>query len=297
MSVSTGRISCLILFAVISIIVSPQAVFSGQAATIDELVSMYDIKKCVECHEDKYEEWKTSSMGNSVSDPRVLKGMRTFIRLALDKEQGLGRKDLKICLDCHVPQIKNAAPELILHIGDLILTAVEDEDVSRRESATKDLSKLNINCFVCHNMKSLGFGKQTQEGVIYGPEDVGNPHEEIGFRTIKSEFMTTSGLCAQCHHCPPDVAWKECPTIYTSYIEDFISKGHKETCQDCHMDGDRRSHKFYGPNDLDFLKSSITLAVNARPTKYVDIYTNDKLRAVALEVKLTNHAGHEIPHG
>jgi len=259
---------------------------------------MYDIKLCAECHADKYEEWKTSSMGNSIADPRVLRGMRTFIRLAIDKEEALERRDLSICLNCHIPQIKDATTELVIHIGDLVLTAVEDADGAKRDAAIKELSKLNLNCLGCHNLKGAGFSSQPQEKTIYGPKDLEfSPHAGFGFRTVQSKLFTTSEFCAQCHHCPPDVPWKQCPTLYTSYVDDFIKKGRSETCQDCHMDGKKLSHKFLGPNNLDFLKSSVSLTVNARPTRYIDIFENKKMPAVVLQVTLENHAGHVIPHG
>ncbi len=276
----------------------PQEAIAKKAATIDELVSMYDIKLCAECHADKYEEWKTSSMGNSIADPRVLRGMRTFIRLAIDKEEALERKDLSICLNCHIPQIKDATTELVIHIGDLVLTAVEDADGVKRDAAIKELSRLNLNCLGCHNLKGTGFSSLPQAKTIYGPEKLEfSPHEGFGFRTVQSELFTTSEFCAQCHHCPPDVPWKQCPTIYTSYVDDFINKGRSETCQDCHMEGKKLSHKFLGPNNLDFLKSSVSLTVNARPTRYIDIYENKKMPAVVLQVTVENHTGHKIPHG
>ena len=127
-----------IIILLLSSVFIPCSAFSKQAATIDELVEMYDIKRCAECHADKYEDWKTSTMGNSIVDSRVLRGMRSFIRLSLDEEESLARKDLVICLNCHIPQIKDAAPELIIHIGDLILTAVEDKNEANKEAAKKE---------------------------------------------------------------------------------------------------------------------------------------------------------------
>ncbi|MBI5056397.1 MAG: hypothetical protein HZB61_07270 [Nitrospirae bacterium] len=285
-----------ILILVIALL--PGTASSKKAETIDELVEMYDIKSCADCHEDKYNEWKTSTMGNSVADPRVLRGMRTFIRLALDQEKTLGRGDLTICLNCHVPQIKDATPELVLRIGDLVLTAVEDKDETKREAARKELAKLNLNCLGCHNLSATGPKSQPKEKMIYGPRRLeDNPHEEIGFQTAKSDLLPASEFCAGCHHCPPDVPWKECPTLYTSYMEDFVHKGHKESCQDCHMQGEKLSHKFLGPNNPDFLKSSVSLSVNARPTHYIDIYENKKIPVVVVKTELTNNAGHVIPHG
>jgi Cytochrome c554 and c-prime len=286
---------CVLL---LSIAILPYPASAKKAATIDELVEMYNIKPCTECHPDKYEEWKTSTMGNSMVDPRVLRGMRSFIRLALDREPALQRKDLTICLNCHIPQIKDATPELVLNIGDLILTAVENKNAAEREAAKKELSKLNLNCLGCHNLKGTGFKTQPGEKVIYGPKAFDtSPHRGFGFDTIKSDLFTTSEFCAQCHHCPPDVPWEKCPDLYTSYIDDFVKKGRSETCQDCHMEGKKLSHKFLGPDNLDFLKSSVRLTVNARPSRYIDIYENEKMPAVVLQVTIKNHAGHEIPHG
>ncbi len=286
---------CILL---LSIAVLPYPVSAKKAATIDELVEMYNIKPCAGCHADKYEDWKTSTMGNSIIDPRVLLGMRTFIRLALDEEKSMKREDITICLNCHIPQIKDAAPELILHIGDLILTAVENDNELKREAAKKELSKLNLNCLGCHNLKATGFNAAPKEKVIYGPRSMeNNPHAGFGFQTEKSALLSTSEFCAQCHHCPPDVPWKDCPTLYTTYIENFIQKGRKETCQNCHMMGEARIHTFAGPGNIDFLKSSLSLNVAARPTRYIDIYENRKMPALVLEIELKNNAGHVIPHG
>lgn len=84
----------LISILILSSAFIPHSAFSKQAVTIDELAKMYDISRCAECHPDKYEDWKTSTMGNSIIDPRVLRGMRSFIRLAIDEEASLTRKDL-----------------------------------------------------------------------------------------------------------------------------------------------------------------------------------------------------------
>jgi hypothetical protein len=109
--------------------------------------------------------------------------------------------------------------------------------------------------------------------------------------------MKTSDFCAQCHHCPPSVPWESCPTLYTTYIEDFVNKGRDETCQACHMEGKKRNHNFLGPDNPEFLKSAVTLNVIARPTKYIDTYEGTMIPALSMKVQLTNNAGHTIPHG
>lgn len=286
---------------IIAILLIASRSYSERANTIDELVKLYDITPCIGCHQDKHEEWKSSTMGNSIIDPRVLKGFRTFIRLELDDEPTLSRKDLTICLNCHVPQIKDATPELVERIAEMVITAVEDKEEERRESAKKELSKLNLNCLVCHHIRANGFDGEPEKGMIYGPREIDySPHEGIGFKTKRAELMTKSEFCAQCHHCPPTVPWEQCPTLYTSYVEGFLKKGGKETCQDCHMrDKDKKgwSHRFYGPDDIEFLKSAISLNIKARATKYIDMDEGKFIPAMVVEIELRNNAGHVLPHG
>jgi len=299
-----------ILLLFLAVFFVPRDILAKKASTIDELAGMYDISLCADCHEDKYEEWKTSEMGNSVIDPRVLRGWRAFIRLELDQEPTMSRKDLTICLNCHVPQIKDATEELVVHIADLVITAVEDKDGGKREAAKNELSKLNLNCLGCHNLRAKGLDGKTEAGTIYVPRNADNPaHEEAGFRTVKSELLQKSDFCAQCHHCPPSVPWEQCPTLYTSYIEDFIQKGGKATCQDCHMKeiseqaqkhedkSPHWSHKFYGPRNREFLNSSVTINARVRQSKYLDIYAGSFKPAVVVEIALQSHAGHVMPHG
>ena len=288
----------LTIILLISAGLTPNHAYANKAATIDELAEMFSIEICAGCHEEKHAEWKSSTMGNSVIDPRVLNGWRTFIRLELDREETLRRKDLTICISCHVPQIEYAEPALIEHIADLVITAVEDKASAKREAAKKELSKLNLNCLGCHNLKALGLEGKPERGVIYVPNEIdGSAHEAAGFRTVTSGFMKTPDFCAQCHHCPPSVPWEDCPTLYTTYIDDFVNRGGTETCQDCHMPGEKKSHKFLGPDNLEFLKSALSVNLDARPTKIINTYEGEMTPAVVLKVSLRNNTGHVIPHG
>jgi cytochrome c553 len=289
-------VTAIVMLAAIILISYP--VCAEKASTIDELAARYSIDICAGCHEEKHSEWKSSTMGNSVIDLRVLGGWRTFIKLELDKDEALSRKDLTICISCHVPQIEDAVPELVEHIAELVITALEDKEDGKREAAIKELSKLNLNCLGCHNLKALGFDKIPEKDVIYTPNEIdGSAHRAAGFRTIKSDFLKTPGFCAQCHHCPPSVPWEDCPTLYTTYIEDYVNRGGDKTCQDCHMPGEERSHKFFGPDDPEFLKSALSIDLRARPTKIINAGEGEMSPAMVIEVSLRNHAGHVIPHG
>jgi len=291
----------LIIF--VSMVFIPQYAPAKVATTIDELAEMYKIdEKCIECHEDIYNEWKDSWHGKSIIDSRVLRTWRTFILSGLDKSKGT-RRDLKdICLPCHVPQIKDASNEVAIQIADLIVTAVDDKDEAKKEAAIKELSKLNINCLICHNMKATPDGKP-EAGAIYGPKGREKidpaPHDEEKIKSLKSEFMNTSEFCAQCHHgCPPDMPSSICPTLYTSYKEQFLARGGKEICQECHMKGEVfKSHRFPGIFETDQLKEGIELKLTARPTTFVYHLENRMSPAIVAKVDITNKAGHVLPHG
>jgi formate-dependent nitrite reductase cytochrome c552 subunit len=294
----------LVFMLFVSLLFIPHSSFSKQANTIDELAAMYNVEECADCHEEIHDEWKSSWHGQSLANSLVIRAWRTFIKRGLDKEEMLGRKDLKmICLPCHVPQIKDATDDVGKQIADLVVIAAEDENEAKRKAAKKELSKLNINCLSCHNLRALS-GGNPKSGAIYGPKGTEDPedppHEE--FETIKSDFMGTTDFCAQCHHgCPPGMPSSVCPTIYTSYMEDYVGKGGKETCQDCHMKqadlDEPKSHRFPGIYEVDFVKEGVSLTVNARPTTYMYPLENKIVPAVVVQVDLTNKAGHGIPRG
>lgn len=294
----------VVLIVLISVaFISPSA-FSATANTIDELAAMYSIEACVDCHEDIHDEWKNSWHAKSIVDSRVLRTWRTFILGGLDKSETAKRKDLKdVCLPCHAPTTKDASDELITQITDLIVTAVDDKDKAKRESAKKELSKLNINCLGCHNLKALANGNPDPK-TVYGPNGLSdpddNPHkDEMGWESVKEERMKTSKICADCHHgCPPGMPSSICPTLYTSYEEKYLARGGDKTCQECHMRKDGEiSHRFPGIYETEFAATGIELTLNATPTTYVYHLENRFVPAVVVEVAAKNTSGHGIPHG
>ncbi|MBI4697748.1 MAG: hypothetical protein HY758_02215 [Nitrospirae bacterium] len=275
----------------------PFTASAAPAATIDELVAPYDSSKCADCHEDIHKEWQGSWHGQSIVDPRVLKTFRTFILSGLDKSQAK-RKDLKdVCLGCHAPQIRDASEELVIKIGEMIVTAVDDKDAAKREAAIKELSKLNINCIACHNQYAVADGNP-QPKTIYGPGKAKEPphKDEFGFDTVKSEYLKSSKFCGKCHGC--ELPSKECPTLYSSYEEHYMAHGGKETCQGCHMKGEEyANHKFPGIYDKDFVKEAISIDITANTTEYVYHLENKIVPGVVVNVKLSSHSGHGMPHG
>lgn len=175
-----------------------------------------------------------------------------------------------------------------------------DKGETLGEKAIKDLSKLNINCMICHSMKALPGGNPRPK-TIYGTSGSGSvEHKEaLGAETRVSSFMKTSEFCAQCHHgCPPGMPSSICPTLWTSYKESYIARGGDKTCQDCHMKGaDKKNHRFPGIYEEDMVKRGIELTLDAEPTRYVYHLENRIVPAVVMNVKVKNTAGHSIPYG
>ena len=175
-----------------------------------------------------------------------------------------------------------------------------DKGVTVGEIARDELSKLNINCMICHSMKALPGGNPMPR-TIYGTGGSGSiEHKEaLGAETRISGFMKTSEFCAQCHHgCPPGMPSSICPTLWTSYKEDYVARGGDKTCQDCHMSGpDKKSHRFPGIYETELVKTGIFLTLDAEPTRHIYHLENRIVPAVLINVNVLNTAGHSIPHG
>ncbi len=270
--------------------------------TIDELAAMYNTSKCADCHEDIHKEWKDSWHSQSLTDPRVIRTWRTFIKSGLDKSAAAKRRDLKdICLPCHVPQSKDASDELVVKISDLIIVAADEKDEAKKQAANNELAKLNINCLVCHNLKGSPDG-QSKEKTIYVPGNVkdASAHKDVmGYDTVKSDRLKDPKFCADCHHgCPPGMPSSECPTLYTSYLEKYRAHGGNKTCQECHMRNEGKvSHRFPGIFETDFAKNGVDISLNVRPTEYVYHLENRTVPAVIVKVDVKNTSGHGMPHG
>jgi hypothetical protein len=294
--------SLLLLMFTFSLIIIPFTSHAKKAKTIDELVAMYDSQKCGKCHYDIHENWSKSWHSKSIIDPRTIRTFRTFLLSGVDKLPEVKRAILRdMCLICHVPVATAASDELAEEISGLIITAVDDKDASKRESAKKELSKLNINCLTCHGMDIAGPGGKFTPDTIYGPGDAKNPpHKDVfGFNTVKSENMKKAEFCKACHHgCPPEMSSKECPTQWTVYQEHYLAQGGKKTCQDCHMRGEGvKTHRFPGVYETDFAKSALELKLDVTPTRYFYHLKNEKVPAVVLNVQLKNVGAHDVPHG
>jgi hypothetical protein len=208
-----------------AIIVSLFAI-TVSAATIDELVANYNISLCLECHADVAENLLMSNHVYSIINPRVILAIKNETKASKP-----AREAVKGCLSCHAPITDNASDDLLDKIATLIVIA-DNKHTGLKESAIKELSKLSINCLVCHMMKGMPVDK-IKPKVIYGPgwdEHEHSHKDEYGFDTLKSDYFMSSEFCLSCHSGPLP-SHKNYKTHYTDT---------KKTCHQCHMN----NHKF-----------------------------------------------------
>ncbi len=280
---------------VAALIVALPFAVRAEYKTIDDLAKAYSVDKCKTCHAKVHDEWKSSYHSQSIV--HSLGGIRNFIVVGLGQEwkKPVNRDNLMRCMDCHAPMLREASESLAKQVADLIVAAVDEKDEGKKAAAKKELSKLNVNCIICHNSK-ISIAKNLvgapKPGVYYGPTGKASP----AHGTEKTPVISTALFCGQCHgiYTPPDGDAVVCNTLYGSYEDAFRGNGGTETCQDCHMKAGNKGHKFPGAYDVEMVKEGIAVDVQAAGVKL----TPGKWAPTAVvNVGLINNAGHRIPDG
>ena len=293
------RIMTFILFAVMPLSASAAQSVSVKANTIDELVKMYDVSSCKECHKKIYEEWEQSIHARSLigtgrtmgTFKRTLSTLKnTFVHSGVKEIKDVKKEHLMPCFKCHLPQIKDA-----------------DDDVARQIAEAFDkgdkaiLGKLSINCLVCHNMKAVIHQWQDgppQAGIIYGKKDA--PHPDGVFKNLKkSPVITKAVSCGQCHGTGPNFEFpqpSQCATAYGSYLHAYIPAGGTETCQDCHMKKNGKGHLMPAYRDTEMRAEAVDVKIDILGYKFLPDRENVIPMAV-MTLRITSKAGHRIPDG
>jgi hypothetical protein len=262
--------------------------------TIDELANAYGDETCKACHAQIYEAWQASRHSTSVVSSIGI--TRQFLAsLEKDWKKPLNREHMMRCVACHAPQLKDASESLILEVGRLIVTAFEDKDEKKRAEAEKVLSRLNVNCVVCHNTKiavEKNLRGEPKKGVFYGP--TGKPSPAHGVE--KSPAIRSSLFCGQCHmiHTPPDGEIVFCSSLYESYQDSYRARGGTKTCQDCHMTAKNGGHRMPGGHDVETVRDALDLEVDAIGVK---LYPGRWVPTAVVNIGITNRAGHRTPDG
>jgi len=286
------------------------AVEVKKAKTIDELAAMYDVSTCKQCHEDIYKDWQKSIHSRSIfGTGRTAATIKTTVAVGLTgwKNSGVKKpedvtiKNLMICAKCHLPQLAEATDDVAKEIvkNAYIYTDPKASD-SDREKATAKLSKVNINCLICHNRNAIihkWVDGSPEKNAVYGSKD--GSHADAKHPVMKkSLIMDESILCGQCHGLGPNFELEnpsQCATLYGSYLWAYQADGGQETCQECHMKKSKLGHNMQSYRDPGMAKAAVDFKVEMLPHQWRD--GSKMVPETLVKVELLNKAGHSIPDG
>jgi hypothetical protein len=290
----------------------------GQAATaeikkaksIDELAKMYDSSGCKQCHEGIYNDWEQSLHSRSIfGTGRTAATIKTTVAVGLTgwqysgvkKPEDVQVKHLAICTKCHLPQLEDATDDVAKEIvKNAYIIADPSASDDAREKATAKLSKVNINCLICHQRNAIthkwvdGF---PQKNEVYGSKD-GKHLDDAHPVMKKSPIMGESILCGQCHGLGPNFELEnpsQCGTLYGSYLWAYRAEGGQESCQECHMRKSRLGHNMQSYRDPGMAKAAVDFHVEALPYQWRD--GAKMMPQTLVRVEMINRSGHSIPDG
>ncbi len=292
----------------------------GRATTVAELAAMYDSRHCGDCHVDIYREWEKSIHARPLlGTGRTALTLLTSIANGVTKWRFSGAKspsDLRVehlmgCAKCHLPQLADATDDVAREIvGDLLKwqDAVKSKNPKAVKKLEDKIKSLSINCLICHNRNAVvhkwadGYPK-TRE--VYGAK--GGQHFCGLWPTLKeSPVMAESVLCGQCHGLGPNLELDnptQCATLYGNYLFAYMADGGRETCQECHMRRSRLGHNIQSYRDPAMAGAAVDFRVAVRRIlseaagKPNPGPASRAVPAIAVDVAMTNKAGHSIPDG
>lgn len=288
----------------------------GQVTTVRELAKLWDSRHCGECHVEIYRAWE-----KSVHSRPLLGSGRTALTILTALSNGLlkypysGAKEtadlrvehLMVCAKCHLPQLADATDDVAREVVDDILRwrdAVKAKDLRTARNTEDKIRSLSINCLICHNRNAIvhkwadGYPKVRE---VYGSKD-GQHYCGLFPKLRKSPIMGESVLCGQCHGLGPNLELDnptQCATLYGNYLFSYMAEGGRQTCQECHMRRSGLGHNIQSYRDPRMAKAAIDFQVGMqRLTMDDDPHSNPgPVPRIAVNVAMTNKAGHSIPDG
>jgi hypothetical protein len=305
-------VSAFLVLLAVALVAAPNAPAAQEkkATTIDELAKMYDSTGCKACHEGVYNDWEQSIHSRSlVGTGRTAATIKTTVTVGLmgwqysgvKKPEDVQVKHLMLCAKCHLPQLADATDDVAKEIvkNAFIFSDPNASDDARAIAEAK-LSKININCLICHQRNAIihkwadGF---PQKDTVYGFKD--GEHADPAHPKMKqSKVMDESILCGQCHGLGPNFELEEpsqCGTLYGSYLWAYRAEGGQESCQECHMKKSHLGHNMQSYRDPGMAKSAVDFKVETMGYQWRD---GSKMVPQALvRVEMINRSGHSIPDG
>ena len=233
-------------------------------------------EECGQCHEEIYQEWKSSIHAQAFNDP--------FFQAYWKKD-----KNIWVCLNCHTP-LENQQPTLV---KDIPRGRVEKAFEIPNYRYDPEYQQEGVTCAACH----------VRDGKILGPyDDSAAPHPT----QFDPSFRTTQ-VCYRCHSVvsgPTQFYYAGPCGTFSEYEGEFFMKEKGLICQNCHMPGVQRpvakdspirfgrKHLWRGGHDPDMIKRAVAVQVQADPP------APQPGEDVTLTLTLINAgAGHKIPTG
>jgi hypothetical protein len=281
-----------------------------KATSIDELAKMYDSTECKQCHETIYNEWEQSIHSRSIFGTgrtaatiktTVTNGLMSWQYSGVKKPEDVQVKHLMICAKCHLPQLAEATDEVAKEIvKNAYIYADPKASDDARDKAIAKLSKVNINCLICHQRNAIthkwvdGTPKKNE---VYGSKQ--GEHADSAHPVMKkSPIMGESILCGQCHGLGPNFELEnpsQCATLYGSYLWAYRADGGQEKCQECHMKKSKLGHNMQSYRDPGMAKAAVDFKVETLGYQWRD--GGKMVPQASVKVEMTNRAGHSIPDG
>lgn len=222
---------------------------------------------CVNCHLDRYEEWRHSMHALAVSDP--------IFEAAYMKASKSEPKYREYCLTCHSP------------------TTIITKDFNLKKS----ISIEGVTCSFCHTVTGVNNNSYifNQSNPMYGPYA---DSKTDAHASAYSDLHTKSEFCAGCH----EFSLNGVPIseTYSEWKEGPYSAEGKQ-CQDCHMEAIRGfstkngterekiyKHFWYGGHSGQFLEKAFK----------IESMIQQKGNKAKVTLNITNiNVGHKIPSG
>ncbi|MBL4802166.1 MAG: hypothetical protein JKY45_09740 [Emcibacter sp.] len=211
-----------------------------------ELEQSLHPESCAQCHEEKYNEWKTSLHAQAFS-PGFVGQIMTYTTERANN-----------CMECHAPLAEQK----------------QDFEAAGKQGefhipTAQGLAAVGNSCAGCHIRENKRFGPPKRDSGATGQSDTDNPHGGV-FRTVDFE---KSDFCASCHQFPQEYAINGKPlenTVFEWQASPQAAQG--ISCQNCHMPD--RKHLWRGIHDPDMVKSGLTAEYDVKTNKARFTLTN-----------------------
>ncbi len=222
---------------------------------------------CLNCHQDRYEEWSRSMHALAVSDP--------IFEAAYMKALQSDPRYREYCLSCHSPTTR----------------------MTKDFNLTRSISVEGVTCGFCHTVTGIENRSYTFDpnNPLQGPY---RDSKTDAHASAYNEKLTRSEFCAGCHEFSINNV-----RVYETYTEwkegPYAAEG--KQCQDCHMEAgpgiaakngpDREKvyrHFWYGGHSGQFLEKAFQMKS--------DVQKTGNMAKVTLSIT-NSGVGHMIPSG